>query len=527
MDVALQHVSFDCSIARPPATPLRQESLGGFSAGASALSSGGFALSPLFWEELQGRRWLFTYDSALLLGGAVDAFFAHSSSDGGSADSGAAIDCQFTSSVVVMALAGHAPNSTGVALAAAKLALSTNRVLVVYSDDPLAPPAFRLTSAYGRRLIGAAAPALAAAGADDAAAFASSVGRLDAFLDWLRQSMGGARTRLPPPPPDAESPSVLASVRSSSSGVGLPKQLSASIFAVGAAGAPPLLVAPAALRKLLNRAAPAPVPVAAVPIVPAAPAAAAMGGAGAGSSGVDASAASAIGAKRSRGAYEAGHAYASGSSASASGFSSSGGASSSAAASAAASDAASTPVSLAIIVPYRSQAAQNRELQLRLFADYMPRFLARMCPAALATLLAVGGSSSAAGASAGAGAAAVSASSLVPLPHRIDDFHVIIVEQSEDGHKFNRGKLLNIGFAIASSPARAAAVGLGGRKAFTSFCFHDVDLLPQDALARWYAAAPARPIHIAAAWPRYFEKNKSYVGGITSFAGHDFARING
>lgn len=44
-------------------------------------------------------------------------------------------------------------------------------------------------------------------------------------------------------------------------------------------------------------------------------------------------------------------------------------------------------------------------------------------------------------------------------------FHIFIVEQSLDGRKFNRGKLLNAGFDMA-------------RNDYDTFIFHDVDLLP-------------------------------------------------
>ena len=42
---------------------------------------------------------------------------------------------------------------------------------------------------------------------------------------------------------------------------------------------------------------------------------------------------------------------------------------------------------------------------------------------------------------------------------------MFILEQSLDGHKFNRGKLLNAGFDMA-------------RNDYDVYVFHDVDLLP-------------------------------------------------
>jgi hypothetical protein len=68
-------------------------------------------------------------------------------------------------------------------------------------------------------------------------------------------------------------------------------------------------------------------------------------------------------------------------------------------------------VKLAIIVPYRNQVEQNRAEQLKLFNQYMPQFLDRVSP---------------------------------PL----ERFKIFIVEQSDDNEKFNRGKLLNIGYKV-------------------------------------------------------------------------------
>jgi hypothetical protein len=151
-------------------------------------------------------------------------------------------------------------------------------------------------------------------------------------------------------------------------------------------------------------------------------------------------------------------------------------------------------VSLAVIVPFREQPEQNRGLQLARFAEELPRFLRS---AAIAPPLAA--------------------------------FHVIVVEQSADGYKFNRGKLLNAGFlaAVASSGERAARFGLPPQPAaFDAFCFHDVDLLPGPPLGPWYARRPApRPLHIGAAWTRY--PSAAYVGGILTLSARDVRAANG
>lgn len=98
----------------------------------------------------------------------------------------------------------------------------------------------------------------------------------------------------------------------------------------------------------------------------------------------------------------------------------------------------------------------------------------------------------------------------------ISDYHLYIVEQSDDGRKFNRGKLLNIGFDLAAKSNRRHDV----------FIFHDVDLLPSMDLGKWYAKMPTKPIHIARVWDRY-SNNPKYFGGVVSFSKSDFRRING
>ena len=98
----------------------------------------------------------------------------------------------------------------------------------------------------------------------------------------------------------------------------------------------------------------------------------------------------------------------------------------------------------------------------------------------------------------------------------VSDYHVYIIEQSDDSRKFNRGKLLNIGFDLARKSGRNHDV----------FIFHDVDLLPQPDLGVWYSKFPKAPIHIARVWDRY-SNNPKYFGGVVSFSSSDYKRING
>ena len=83
-----------------------------------------------------------------------------------------------------------------------------------------------------------------------------------------------------------------------------------------------------------------------------------------------------------------------------------------------------------------------------------------------------------------------------------------------DGRKFNRGKLLNIGFKIAKA------------EGVEQFIFHDVDLIPSPELLHSYTTLQEQPVHIARVWNRY-SGNTMYFGGIVSFSCEQFEKING
>jgi len=96
-----------------------------------------------------------------------------------------------------------------------------------------------------------------------------------------------------------------------------------------------------------------------------------------------------------------------------------------------------------------------------------------------------------------------------------ETYKIFVIEQSQDGLKFNRGQLLNVGFEIAS------------KEGYNNFIFHDVDLLPSPELKKYYTNIPVNnPVHIAAAWDRY-GKNPDYFGGIVAFNKDMFNKING
>jgi hypothetical protein len=137
---------------------------------------------------------------------------------------------------------------------------------------------------------------------------------------------------------------------------------------------------------------------------------------------------------------------------------------------------------VAIIVPYRDlHASQKRAAHLAKFIPHMTAFLSKLVKNG-----------------------------------RLSDYHIYIVEQSDDQRKFNRGKLLNIGFDLARKNNVHHDV----------FIFHDVDLLPQENLEEAYSHFPKTPYHIARVWDRY-ANNPKYFGGVVSFSSSDYKRING
>ena len=129
-----------------------------------------------------------------------------------------------------------------------------------------------------------------------------------------------------------------------------------------------------------------------------------------------------------------------------------------------------------IIVPYRDNKYQNRKQQLNRFVPYMTDYLTRL----------------------GANY----------------DFCLIVVEQSQDGRKFNRGQLLNVGFRIAQE------------QGCNYHIFHDVDLLPDDNLLGYYGFYPFWPLHLAAVWDKY-QYLDLYFGGVCAFTTEHFERLNG
>lgn len=134
---------------------------------------------------------------------------------------------------------------------------------------------------------------------------------------------------------------------------------------------------------------------------------------------------------------------------------------------------------VAIIVPFRDlDPKQHRAAHLSEFAPYMDKYLSDC--------------------------------------DTLADYKVFVIQQSDDGRKFNRGKLLNIGFILAE------------RDGFNTFIFHDVDLIPTEQLKYWYTTQPpaGNIAHVAQCWDRY-NQSKTYLGGIVCFCGSDFRAIDG
>ena len=142
--------------------------------------------------------------------------------------------------------------------------------------------------------------------------------------------------------------------------------------------------------------------------------------------------------------------------------------------------------SVAIIVPYRDiHPKQNRSKHLQKFVPHMLNFLSKQLQKGT-----------------------------------IVDYHIYIIEQSNDSRKFNRGKLLNIGFDLACKNRCRSKKTYSDIVDHDVFIFHDVDLLPNndDVLGPYYTQFPKVPVHIARVWDRY-SNNPKYFGGIISFSG--------
>jgi DNA-directed RNA polymerase II subunit RPB2 len=133
----------------------------------------------------------------------------------------------------------------------------------------------------------------------------------------------------------------------------------------------------------------------------------------------------------------------------------------------------STPNTSIIIVPFRDDGHQNRTQQLNRFVEYYK------------------------------------------------DIPILVVEQSKDGKKFNRGALLNIGydFIVEKMPH------------FTTFLMHDVDILMEpDIIEKYYVEDERKIVHLGMLIKnsKYKETKESYfLGRVIRFSKSAYKEING
>lgn len=91
------------------------------------------------------------------------------------------------------------------------------------------------------------------------------------------------------------------------------------------------------------------------------------------------------------------------------------------------------------------------------------------------------------------------------------DYHIFVIEQSQDDLPFNKGCLMNVGFNLAA-------------RDFDYFAFHDVDQLPTNPRNTY--AYPASPMHLCVV----SDGRKQYrttVGGVLLINHDDFVACNG
>jgi hypothetical protein len=93
------------------------------------------------------------------------------------------------------------------------------------------------------------------------------------------------------------------------------------------------------------------------------------------------------------------------------------------------------------------------------------------------------------------------------------EHRIVVVEQAGEG-PFNKGRLLNAGFDLH-------------RAEDAYFCFHDVDLLPENEACDY--SYPRRPTHLSKYCSQfgYREPYSWLCGGVMLFDKEDFVRING
>ena len=88
-----------------------------------------------------------------------------------------------------------------------------------------------------------------------------------------------------------------------------------------------------------------------------------------------------------------------------------------------------------------------------------------------------------------------------------------IINQTSHDKRFNRGKLLNIGFKMAN------------KLKYDIFVTHDVDMLPNDYLLQYYLYIPKYQVHIAFPKSTVKYSYSTYIGGINIYSKKDYIKI--
>lgn len=102
------------------------------------------------------------------------------------------------------------------------------------------------------------------------------------------------------------------------------------------------------------------------------------------------------------------------------------------------------------------------------------------------------------------------------------NFHIYIIEQSDDGELFNIGKLKNIGFIEANKVQK-----------YDNYIFSDIDTIPDYDLIEYYIKKLSYPISLAVRGTRYMnnllaiKEKRIFFGALLGFNHKQFEKING
>jgi hypothetical protein len=101
--------------------------------------------------------------------------------------------------------------------------------------------------------------------------------------------------------------------------------------------------------------------------------------------------------------------------------------------------------------------------------------------------------------------------------------HVFVAQQSDDGHRFNKGQLLNAGFELACKSLKEG----GADTTDALYIFHDVDMLPADEILPKYVEPMKQGSMrlVEAGWQRY--NSEGCFGGVVIFSEADYRATNG